>query len=64
MKDFCNIYEREMKALLAMMKLILLVDVRTHLENKEKNDDEEIKTNTWGIKWCNDGADFSIPYFS
>ncbi|PFN05999.1 hypothetical protein COJ55_16175 [Bacillus cereus] len=50
LKDFCNIYEREMKDLLAMMKLILLVDVRTHLENKEKNDDEEIKTNTWGIK--------------
>lgn len=41
MKDFCNIYEREMKDLLAMMKLILLVDVLTHLENKEKNDDEE-----------------------
>lgn len=39
-----------MKDLLAMMKLILLVDVLTHLENKEKNDDEEIKTNTWGIK--------------
>lgn len=39
-----------MKDLLAMMELILLVDVLTHLENKEKNDDEEIKTNTWGIK--------------
>lgn len=39
-----------MKDLLAMMKLILLVDVLTHLETKEKNDDEEIKTSICCIK--------------
>ncbi|PEI86000.1 hypothetical protein CN679_23945 [Bacillus pseudomycoides] len=66
LKDFCNIYEREMKDLLAMMKLILLVDVLTHLENKEKNDDEEkeIKTSICCIKQCSNGIDFSIPCFS
>ncbi|EEM13916.1 hypothetical protein bpmyx0001_52120 [Bacillus pseudomycoides DSM 12442] len=36
MREFYNIYEREMRDMLDMMKLILLVGVRTHLKIKEE----------------------------
>lgn len=36
MRDFFNNYEREMKGLLYMMKLILLVGILIDLETKEE----------------------------